>query len=937
MTGEFAHYAVSPETVWGHADGLSGVGGDVERLGGDVHGAHRRAQQGVAGLLEHPMVTAEQPVASKVSRWLASAVFSGGAIRRFGDAVHDYNSGIDDLNWRWREAVANRFGVAAPDTSGVTSTVEESRLLSDYHDQVANARQAYWLELEQERVNRLEAALDETARQVAGLLDAGPEDEQAVLTLFQAGALPMSAPLVFPGVRFDKVDAELLYANLLDSGRLPDVESMSDDTLDAWLRNHPVEAEQLAVVLVLPGPLTDGQERVARAIGRYDAWQVARGLEMPPGRPGLTQVADGTERLTGINDRFAEAGSLTEAEQAYLHAWYDGLGADHLAALPAYVDAAVRASHPGVDQNTLGAMLTNAQARYLSPVADGIMNLSHEAGSLQNMPQAIQDLAHTEIGARDAQEGSWPWPALDEHGNPLFRMTEPPDFTVAGLERYGDFVSLLETATVEGDVVFTRELGESALRVKQDLNAISANTTEALRWDSYGEDAHEALRLATFDDEVSRMLAVVARNEDAASAMLIDDGTRPLLLGLNWYDDHGVVEILQAGAGRDPDGAGEEQAKATLKLIQEVGGDRDFYLDRMTDDMRAAVVDVGIEWIDMIGRLAAEKSPSDYGTYVDIHGEKGIGFQLSAVDRSRFLEFIAGAGEEHALHFRGASVDYSRELVAEALQTGEPDKVKLALAMAGQLDGAITRADFSYFGDQMGAEFDEALAAHQAEVRRSNGFRLVAEIGWQASSLALGSATGGQSMWLTTLATPLVEEMIGVILDAGHPPEYRTAGTLQELFDADRLNQSPERQYFLLSAFEQAGISAADSCPELYRSDGTLRPLDELITDSQSSNYLQDLYRAESNVLEQWGNQHPGSGNFDVDVYGRARDSIHYQAEYRRYEPTGDWTDDVTARQRLYGERYVGDGEIRGWVGDVSELRVTTDPNTYYQSEYDRF
>src|SRR5690606_4479265 len=126
-------------------------------------------------------------------------------------------------------------------------------------------------------------------------------------------------------------------------------------------------------------------------------------------------------------------------------------------------------------------------------------------------------------------EGSWPWPALDEHGNPLFRMTEPPDFTVAGLERYGDFVSLLETATVEGDVVFTRELGESALRVKQDLNAISANTTEALRWDSYGEDAHEALRLATFDDEVSRMLAVVARNEDAASAMLVNHDSRPLL------------------------------------------------------------------------------------------------------------------------------------------------------------------------------------------------------------------------------------------------------------------------------------------------------------------------------------------------------------------------------------------------------------------------
>ncbi len=118
MSGEFSRYPVSPETIWGHADSVSAVAGDVEWLGSEVHGAHRRAQQGVAGLLEQPMVAAEQPVAGKVSRWLQLAVFAGGAIRRFGDAVYTYNTGIDDLNRRWEEAVANRFGVAAPDTSG---------------------------------------------------------------------------------------------------------------------------------------------------------------------------------------------------------------------------------------------------------------------------------------------------------------------------------------------------------------------------------------------------------------------------------------------------------------------------------------------------------------------------------------------------------------------------------------------------------------------------------------------------------------------------------------------------------------------------------------------------------------------------------------------------------------------------------------------------
>ncbi len=930
MSGEFSRYPVSPETIWGHADSVSAVAGDVEQLGDNIHNIHQRAQQGVAGLLEQPMVAAEQPVAGKVSRWLQSAVFAGGAIRRFGDAVYTYNTGIDDLNRRWQWAAQNHFGVPAPHTTGVTSSVEESRILTDFHDQVAVARRAYWLELERERVSVLEAALDEAAQEVAGLLDAGPEDEKSVLTLFQAGALPTAAPLVFTQVRFDTVDPALLYTNLINSGRMPDVASMSDEELDRWLRNHPDAADQLAVVLLLTGPLTTEQERVARAIGRYDAWVVERGLEMPPGRPGLDQITTGSVRLVEINARFAETGSMTEAEQAYLHAWYDGLGADNLAALPAYVDDALRVSYAGVDQATLGTIVASSRSHYLSPIADGIMNLSHEAGSMKNMPQAIQDLANTEIGHLAGDRvGDLRWPALDEHGTPLFDRSDPPDFTVAGLARYGGFVSLLETSTVEGSVVFTRELGESALRVKQDLNAIAANTSEVLRWGPHSQEDYDALRLATLDDEVSRMLAVVARNEDAAGAMLVNHDSRPLLLGLNWYDDHGVVEIIRAGTSRDADGDGHMQAAATLALIQELGGDRDFYLERMTDDMQAAVVDTGIQWLDMLSRPAMDDSPSDWGTFKNIFDESVVGFQLSNDDRDRFLEFIAGTGDENAMRFRGAAVVHSEEQVARALQTGDWTTVELALAAAGRLDGAITRADVSYLQDQLGEEYDEALVAHEAEVRRNNGFQLAASVAWSVGSTGLGAATGGSSAFLTAAAGPLVSGFISDILDAGPPPQDQTADTLNELFDADRLDHSMERNYFLLSAYERAGISAADDYPELYRRDGTLRPLSELASDSRSSNYLQDLQRAEASSREQLIQTYPGYQNIDVGRYGEERNSVHNQSSYQRYQPTGQWTDDATARQRLYGERYVGDGEAPG--RGYNEPRWTADPDDYYQ------
>jgi hypothetical protein len=142
----------------------------------------------------------------------------------------------------------------------------------------ASARQTYWLELERERVTRWEAALDQTALDVAGMLDAGPDDDDSVLALFQAGALPMAAPLVFPGVDFGDVDPKELYENVLKSGRIPDLESLSDQELDEWLRNHPAEADQLQVVLAITGPLSPDQERVARALGRYEAWQVERDL-----------------------------------------------------------------------------------------------------------------------------------------------------------------------------------------------------------------------------------------------------------------------------------------------------------------------------------------------------------------------------------------------------------------------------------------------------------------------------------------------------------------------------------------------------------------------------------------------------------------------------------------------------------------------------------
>jgi hypothetical protein len=929
--GPFEHYQATPEQVRAAGDQVAGVGGDVENLGGDLTASHRVAQHGVAGLLAEPMLAAHDQVRGKVDQWLRGAVFGGGSVRLFADGIAAYDRGIDDLNRRYQTAQANRFWVAAPDPEDYPSVI-------DYHDayaaRVAEADRALLRDLEQERHTKLEPALDEHARFVAGLLDRGPDDADAVLTLYQAGALPLAAPSFFTGVDFSDIDPLELYQNLVASGQIPaDLEQRSEEELFEWFTNHPTEAGLVAVLLQVPGTLPDGQANVVRGLGRYDAWQLNRGLALDPSRAGLALIGQGNQRLVEINTRLAGGGRLTPAERAYLDVWFNEVGPANLAGLDRYVVAATEIP-AGLHGYAGQAVIDANRAQYLSPVADAIMNLSHPdrggLGRLAAMPQAIQDLANTPIGGL-AEGSGLRWPEVDEHGSPIYQQTDPPEFAVAGLARFGGFVDLLETSTVEGGTVFTRELGESALRVKQDLNAIGANTSEALRRGFAAPEDFQALRMASFDDEVSDLLSVVARNHQAAGAMLVNDHDRALLLGLNWYDDDGVVDVIRSGTDRDSGGGSWMPAAATMAVIQEVGGDRDFYLGRMTEEMSDAVVDAGIGWMDTFGRPATSESPSSYRILDGALGDPALGIQLTDGDRANFLQFISGTGDADAMRFRGASVVYAQELVGQSLDTGDSTVVNRALAAAGRLDGAITAADYEYALDQTGDEHDAAVAAHQADVRRNAGFSLAAKVLWTAGSSGLNIATGGTTSLFTSLAgTGIVSPLIDEVFDAGEPPVDQTARTREELFNADRLDQSAERNYFLLSSYERAGISLAGEFPDLYRPDGSLRPYPELVTSTESSNHLQDLQQAQNRGEEGWEAE-PGRGDIEAgDFYDTERNNIANGSYWDDRPSESGWTEETTARQRLYGEHYVDDGE----VDPLFEDRVPTDPERFYRSDW---
>ncbi|QSB14329.1 hypothetical protein JQS43_22990 [Natronosporangium hydrolyticum] len=892
VAGEFDPYPVSAFQVWLVAEAVSQTGGDVERLGDDVSGAHQPAQQGVAGLLAVPMVAAERPIHDRVRRWLASAVFAGGAIRWFGDAIHDYDQGIEGLNQRWRDAQASDFGVSYdPPTppDGFTRAYEEAHAA-----ELSHARRQLWLELETDRVSRLESTLDDIADRVARMLAAGPDDEDSVLMLFQAGALPIAAPVVFGSVDFSKTDPELLYRNLLRSGRLPDVDAMTEDELFAWLKDHPAEAELLSAALLLPGELSAADKRVVKALARYDAWHVERGLGLVAGSAGLALIGSGSQRLAGINTQLAAGDSLSPAQRTYLHAWYDGVGADNLAALDDYVTQATYAEMAGLPADPYGSVaetrLAENRDRFLAPVADGIMNLSNPqlggTDDLAKMPRAIQDLVTIHIGGMDPVTGA----PVDEFGLPVGFSPDLGSFTVAGLDQYNGFASLLSRTTVLGGDEFTLALGESALRVKEELAAIEQQGLIVMRPRLVlgMDEPYQVLLNAVSDDSgASTMLSLVARNQDVATTMLIgdddDDDLLPRLLGARWYDDQGAIDILGSGTARTPDGVA--QAEAAMKVMQEVGGRRSHYLFTMTEGLEDAVIDVGIVWMDTFGHDSHPRTDSAAGMSPDVLSrDSQAGIYLSADDRDGFLEFIAASGEGQAARFRAASVVYSEELLVTALTDPGTQSVESVLRHIGRLDGAISAADFNVVMEQSAhRDVTETMAA--VDARRAGGVALAAEVALSAVGAAGSVKSGGISMLLASVADPLVSSAIDELFPS---EDEQGRSNLEQAkdhaYNDDRLSALSQRNYLMVVAYDRAGLLDRDdpSIQSLYGPDGNLKTYQELLNNENILQHLMELEDAQDSGANQAG--------LDANMYDQERDRIH----------NGSWTSDRDG-DRVYG------------------------------------
>lgn len=935
MADLFQHYA-DPHAIWAAGNAVQGYAGDVEDLDGGTQAAHKPAQAGVAGLLAGPMANAPTGLKTRATEWMQTSLSGGGAINYWGNAVNTYNQGVDGLNQKWQ----NQLNADSQETDRRAA----GKVATDENNLKASLSQ---------QQQGLEGDLDKAASTTAGYLK-NPGDSATVLALFQAGAMPIAAPKAFPHVDFSSIDPRKLYDALVANGRIPpELAGMNQQQLVDYLKAHPEVADEVALLLAVPS--LSGQEKgLVQALAKVDADEANQGLGTPPGQNGLNLIGLSEQRLNAINDKLAHGGTLTDGENAYLKAWLDGVGAANLARLPQYIKDATQAGATGTGSERMDLNKANLK-QYAGPVADAIMNLSdptknpqdrqltsdeHTYIPLDAMPQSVRDLINTPIGQRDPDTGLL-WPQMDGRDP---KLTGP--FTVAGLSQYQGFADLLSQANAKGGDSFNYELGESAIRVKQDLNAITATVTAAAKRDP-GIDLTQ-LQQATGDLASSEMLSVVSHNHNASSELLISDSDRRAILGMNWTNDQGAADLVHSGTDRltssdnkNPNEVGDprEQANAAYLVMQEIGSDPYGYQNVMRHDthLQDAVVDTGIQWMDTFARDRGHTPEgASMMTGPDGSGSPAWGIGLNTQEQRGFLDFVAGAGAEHkvdvgggqtitehtgAERFGAASEIYQQSLVAQAMKNGTAADVSTALSAAGRLEGAYDEAGLDQLVHQDGKDHATKMEAWQAEVQRQHykalGAKMLTSVVTTAGSAALGPealaakiAVGVGSSWAGSATGDVWDHVFAAPPQPSDPTAADSDGYRTYLD-----GEAPHRtDYMLVAAAHQAGVDITDphaqaAARSLYDSQGHLKSYAEIAADPNGLNNLEQARSGEVGAWERQVQQRDPNAAYDINDgldYDRGRQSTFDNTPNYRVGTHSAASDDHQRRQLLYGTGQIG-------------------------------
>ncbi|MDQ3306759.1 MAG: hypothetical protein M3499_00095 [Actinomycetota bacterium] len=267
---------------------------------------HGMASAAVDGQLEGPLRASADPVRGRILSLVQGALVGAGAVRVFGDHVLTFDTGVDALNVRWASAQEHGFGV--PLTDGQTAVEHEAA--------VDAARGQLLAELTREYA-ALDSDLDDGAETVAGLLDAGPV-EQTVLALYRAGALPITAALLFGDVTFRAADHVAALRAHLDPGPGPGLDG-DTPTLEEILERYQVGDDPDGVQMWPSWPLS-------MAVDQVQVTGIEAGLL---NRLGLLALRDmqgmRDDAFSTADERFVPEDQNDNHNDAFRHAYWNAL------------------------------------------------------------------------------------------------------------------------------------------------------------------------------------------------------------------------------------------------------------------------------------------------------------------------------------------------------------------------------------------------------------------------------------------------------------------------------------------------------------------------------------------------------------------------------------------------------------------------------------
>lgn len=447
IEGPFQHYDATPEAIEASAVELDRSYGNVEALSSDVDAAQRPALTGVSGTIAGPMAEAPEPQRRNARDVMDASIVVAGSVRIFGKAVQTFNGGVDDLNQRWRDAVASDFGVAAATYPEDAGFGEAARIDNARNDQILNAKVSMLTELKTEH-GVLMRKLDEQADEAAARLHAGPTDA-VIQDLYAAGGLPSYVVAAFPHL---KLEATTLP---------PDLANLSEVEIEDYLLAHPDIADAVVNPLLAKDGLTDQEQAIVEAQARLDADLLNHAMTVPPGADALEEIEAAQARLTLINAHVAKTGELNDAAHSYSFAWLNEVGSDTLAKLPSVVRASVGETVTSVHQD-IDAMVK----AYLAPVGDTILNLSNEQ---------LQDETSGEYGPGYATTYRYDFNGdgvIDQYDLP--KAVRELDATT-NLDAFGGYADLISSSNVEGGISYSKHLTIEVMQMSDAFDDIDGD------------------------------------------------------------------------------------------------------------------------------------------------------------------------------------------------------------------------------------------------------------------------------------------------------------------------------------------------------------------------------------------------------------------------------------------------------------------------------